>query len=69
MNRSAASKFQGNQIAVFDPKTKKFTEYQLPAYTFPYRSEIDENGDIWSSTMSTDCVVRSAPKTGQTNQY
>jgi streptogramin lyase len=63
------TEYQGNQIAVFDPKTRQFTEYQLPAYTFPYRAGIDKNGDIWASTMSTDRVVRSNPKTGQTDQY
>jgi streptogramin lyase len=63
------TEYQGNQVAVFDPKTHQFTEYQLPAYTFPYRSEIDKHGIIWSSTMSTDRVVRSDPKTGRTDQY
>ena len=54
---------------MFDPKTEQFTEYNLPAYTFPYRAQFDKNGDIWASTMSTDRVVRLNPKTGQTVEY
>ena len=63
------TEYQGNQVAVFDPKTERFTEYQLPPYTYPYRAEIDKNGDIWASTMNTDRVVRTDPKTGKTDQY
>jgi len=63
------TEYQGNRVAVFNPKTQQFTEYELPAYTFPYRAGIDKNGDIWASTMSTDRVVRSDPKTGKTDQY
>ena len=63
------TEYQGNQVAVFDPKTERFTEYQLPPYTYPYRAEIDKKGDIWASTMNTDRVVRTDPKTGKTEQY
>jgi streptogramin lyase len=63
------TEYQGNQVAVFDPKTERFTEYQLPPYTYPYRAEIDKNGDIWASTMNTDRVVRTDPKSGKTEQY
>ncbi|MGH6672311.1 MAG: carboxypeptidase regulatory-like domain-containing protein [Xanthobacteraceae bacterium] len=63
------TEYRGNKVAVFDPKTAKFTEYPLPPYTYPYRANFDKNGDIWASTMSTDRVVRMNPKTGQTDQY
>ncbi len=63
------TEYRGNKVAVFDPKTEKFTEYPLPPYTYPYRANFDKNGDIWASTMSTDRVVRVDPKTGQTDQY
>ncbi|MGB7036658.1 MAG: carboxypeptidase regulatory-like domain-containing protein [Xanthobacteraceae bacterium] len=64
-----ATEYRGNKVAVFDPKTEKFTEYALPPYTYPYRANFDKNGDIWASTMSTDRVVRMNPKTGQSDQY
>jgi virginiamycin B lyase len=63
------TEYRGNKVAVFDPKTEKFTEYALPPGTYPYRADVDRTGDIWASTMSTDRVVRLDPKTGQTNQY
>jgi virginiamycin B lyase len=63
------TEYRGNKVAVFDPKTEKFTEYPLPPYTYPYRANFDKNGDIWASTMSTDRVVRMDPKSDQTDQY
>ena len=63
------TEYRGNKVAVFDPKTDKFSEYALPPYTYPYRANFDRNGDIWASTMSTDRVVRMDPKTGQADQY
>jgi len=63
------TEYRGNKVAVFDPKTEKFTEYALPPYTYPYRANFDKNGDIWASTMSTDRVVRLDPKTGKADQY
>ena len=57
-DRITIAEYRGNKVAVFDPKTEQFTEYTLPPYTFPYRAQFDKNGEIWSSTMSTDRVVR-----------
>src|SRR5436190_20271450 len=68
-DRIVVTEYRGNKVALFDTKTQKFTEYSLPAYTFPYRANFDKNGEIWASTMSTDRVVRLDPKTGQTAQY
>jgi virginiamycin B lyase len=63
------TEYRGNKVAVFDPKTDRFTEYALPPYTYPYRANFDRTGDIWASTMSTDRVVRIDPKTGEVDQY
>jgi virginiamycin B lyase len=68
-DRLTIAEYRANKVAVFDPKTEQFTEYDLPAYTFPYRAQFDKNGDLWASTMSTDRVVRVNPKTGETVQY
>jgi len=62
------TEYRGNKVAAFDPRTEKFIEYQL-LFSYPYRANVDKNGDIWASTMSTDRVVRMNPKTGQTDQY
>ncbi len=68
-DRITVAEYRGNKVAVFDPKTEQFTEYDMPPYTFPYRAVFDKNGDLWASTMHTDRVIRLDPKTGQTEQY
>jgi streptogramin lyase len=68
-DRITVTEYRGNKVAVFDTKTEKFTEYQLPPYTYPYRAHFDRNDNIWASTMATDRVVRMGPKTGEVEQY
>jgi len=68
-DRILVTEYRNSKVALFDTKTEKFTEYNLPEYTFPYRANFDRNGEIWASTMSTDRVVRMDPKTGKTEQY
>ncbi len=68
-DRVWVTEYRGNKVAMFDPKTEKFTEYQLPPYTYPYRANVDKNGNIWASTMATDRVVRLHPKTGVAEEY
>ncbi len=68
-DRVLVTEYRTSKVALFDTKTEKFTEYSLPAYTFPYRADFDKNGELWASTMSTDRVVRFDPKTGGTAQY
>jgi len=68
-DRVLVTEYRTSKVALFDTKTEKFTEYNLPQYTFPYRADFDKNGELWSSTMSTDRVVRLNPKSGETVQY
>ncbi len=68
-DRITIAEYRGNKVAVFDPKTEQFTEYNLPPDTFPYRAAFDKNGELWAATMSSDRVVRLDPKTGTTVQY
>jgi len=68
-DRIVVTEYRGNKVALFDTRTEKFTEYDLPARTYPYRANFDKNGEIWTSTMHTDRVVRVNPKTGDTVQY
>jgi virginiamycin B lyase len=68
-DRVMVAEYRASKVALFDPRTKTFTEYTLPEYTFPYRADFDKNGEIWASTMSTDRVVRLDPRTGHTVQY
>jgi len=68
-DRIVVTEYRGNKVALFDTRSETFREFPLPPYTFPYRANIDRNGDIWASTMATDRVVRMDPKTGETQQY
>jgi len=68
-DRITVTEYRGNKVAVFDTRAEKFTEYDLPPRTYPYRANFDKNGEIWASTMHTDRVVRLDPKTGVAVQY
>jgi streptogramin lyase len=68
-DRVLVTEYRTSKVALFDPKTERFTEYSLPEYTFPYRANFDKNGELWASTMSTDRVVRMNTQTGETEQY
>ncbi len=68
-DRVLVAEYRTSKVALFDTRTKTFTEYALPEYTFPYRADFDKNGEIWASTMSTDRVVRLDPRTGHAVQY
>jgi virginiamycin B lyase len=68
-DRIVLTEYRANKVALFDPKTEQFSEVNLPSYTFPYRANVDKNGEVWASTMWTDRVVRLDPKTGTTEQY
>ena len=68
-DRVLVTEYRASQVALFDTKAEKFTEYKLPDYTFPYRANLDKNGELWASTMHTDRVVRLDPKTGAVVQY
>ena len=68
-DRITVTEYRGNKVAVFDTRAEKFTEYDLPPHTYPYRANFDKNGEIWASTMHTDRMVRVDPKTGNAVQY
>ena len=68
-DRVLVTEYRASKVALFDTKTERFTEYNLPEYTFPYRANFDKNGELWASTMHTDRVVRLDFKTGQAVQY
>jgi streptogramin lyase len=68
-DRIVVTEYRGNRVTVFDTRAEKFTVYDLPPRTYPYRANFDRNGEIWASTMHTDRVVRLDPKTDSTVQY
>jgi streptogramin lyase len=68
-DRILVTEYRANKIALFDTKTEQFTEYDLPPLTFPYRAEIDKNGELWTGGMSSDRVVRVDPNTDTVVEY
>jgi virginiamycin B lyase len=68
-DRILVTEYRANKVALFDTKTEQFTEYDLPPLTFPYRAQIDKNGELWTGGMSTDRVVRLDPKSGTAIEY
>ncbi len=68
-DRILVTEYRGNKVALFDTRSEKLVEYPMPPYTFPYRSDFDKNGDIWTGGMHTDRAVRFDPRTGETVEY
>ena len=68
-DRILVTEYRANKVALFDTKTEQFTEYDLPPLTFPYRAQIDQNGELWTGGMSADRVVRLDPKTHTVVEY
>src|SRR5262252_914202 len=68
-DRIVVTEYRGNRVTTFDTRAEKFTVYDLPPRTYPYRANFDRNGEIWASTMHTDRVVRLDPRTGAAVQY
>jgi streptogramin lyase len=68
-DRIVVTEYRGNRVTTFDTRAEKFTVYELPPRTHPYRANFDKNGEIWASTMHTDRVVRLDPRTGSAVQY
>jgi virginiamycin B lyase len=68
-DRILVTEYRANKVALFDTKTEHFTEYDLPPLTFPYRAQVDKNGELWTGGMSNDRVVRLDPKSGTAIEY
>jgi len=63
------TEYRVDKLAMFDTRTERFTEWQAPAYSWPYDVIPDSNGELWTAGMSDDRVTRLDPKSGQTIQY
>jgi streptogramin lyase len=62
--------FNGNRIAMFDPKTEKITEWTVPTgWTRPYDAQFDDRGYAWTAGMDNDLAVRLNPATGEFTEY
>lgn len=62
--------YDGNNVGMFDARTREFTEWPMPApFTFPYDVVPDRTGRIWTGSEFTDRVVRLDPVNGTSVSY
>jgi virginiamycin B lyase len=62
--------FHGNALAMFDPKTQKITEWNVPtAWTRPYDAQFDGKTYVWTAGMDNDLAVRLNTQTGEFTEY
>ena len=69
-DRVWCGKFNGNALAMFDPKTKKITEWNVPTpWTRPYDAQFDDKAYLWGAGMDNDLAVRLNFQTGEFTEY
>src|SRR6266852_4884993 len=62
--------FNGNRLAMFDPKTQTITEWKVPTqWTRPYDAQFDDRTYVWTAGMDTDLAVRLNSQTGEFTEY
>jgi len=62
--------FNGNRMAMFDPKTGKITEWTVPTeWTRPYDAQFDDRKYAWTAGMDSDLAVRLNTETGEFTEY
>ena len=62
--------FNGNALAMFDPKTKKITEWKAPTpWTRPYDAQFDDKAYVWTAGMDNDLALRLNTQTGEFTEY
>jgi virginiamycin B lyase len=62
--------FNGNRLAMFDPKTRTITEWKVPTqWTRPYDAQFDDKTYVWTAGMDNDMAVRLNSQTGEFTEY
>ena len=62
--------FNGNYVAMFDPKTQKVIDWKAPTqWTRPYDAEFDDKTYAWSAGMDNDIALRLNSQTGEFTEY
>ena len=55
---------------MFDPQTKKITEWTMPTeWMRPYDAQVDDQGYLWTAGMDADLAVRMNVETGEFTEY
>jgi streptogramin lyase len=62
--------YTANDVVMFDPKTKKITDYKANTpWTRPYDAEFDDKTYAWGAGMDSDMAVRVNAQTGEVTEY
>ena len=59
----------GNKIARFDPRSKTFTEWDLPKGAQPHGLFVDAGGHVWYTGNGNGTIGRLDPSTGKVVEY
>jgi streptogramin lyase len=69
-NRLWFSQFHANRYSVYDPKSGKVTQWEVPVpYAGAYDVQYDDAAYAWGADMSTDLVQRLNVETGEWSSY
>jgi virginiamycin B lyase len=69
-NRLWFSQFHANRYSMYDPKTGKMTQWEVPVpYAGAYDVQFDDVKYAWGADMSTDLVQRLNAETGEWTSY
>ena len=69
-DRLWCGEFNGNGVAMFDPKTEKITEWKAPTdWTRPYDAQFDDKTYAWAAGMDNDLAIRLNAQTGEFTEY
>ena len=69
-DRLWVAEYQGNRVALVDPKAGRVQEWELPTpFSWAYDAVQDKNGEVWTGGMTSDRVSRLNPATGEFVEY
>ena len=64
------AEFSGDKIAMFNTRTKEFTEWALDQFTAPYTVSLpDASGRVYAPSSTSDRLFRLDPTTGEVLGY
>ncbi len=61
--------YRSGKIGMFDPKTEKFVEYDLPKGGSAYCLHIDQDGQVWVASTYRESLIRFDPATKAMVEY
>jgi streptogramin lyase len=64
------AEYRVNRIGMFDTRTERFKEWAEPnPWSTPYDVVMDNEGQVWTGSVTNDRVLRLNPETGESVEY